>query len=313
MPTRQLQIVAAMLLIALMLPSAAIAQPMEKEGLVLNARNDVFLYSKLKNPTAGTFEEEAKVLVNDFYADAAWYGLKLGERTSFVPMASYRGLALRYQDWAPRSPQPAVFKPTGLHALKLHLKLKHAFSSGWTLTGVVSPGIVSDFRNVDSDHWKVDGKIFASKMRDANLTYGIGAIIDRRFGELFVLPALQVKYRINEKSYINMMAPKYAEYWNQAWEDIALGFGIWFDGDEFARGREIEGQAENQPKGTSVRYSVGTLGPMGKYTLPNGWKVTGSLGLAFLRRFEVYNETTDITTEYDLKETVFFRLTAHVM
>jgi hypothetical protein len=109
------------------------------------------------------------------------------------------------------------------------------------------------------------------------------------------------------------MAPKYAEYWNQMDKDLALGLGIWFDGEEFQRGREIEGQPLYQPKGTSIRYSVGTVGPTARYVLSNGWTVKGSLGLAFLRRYEFYNEATDVTTEYDLKETLFFRVNVHVM
>lgn len=310
MPTRRLHMIAAIMLMALMTVSAALAQPTmtEKKGLHLSARDDLFLYSKIKDPTAGTFEENAKVLVDDFYADAAWYGLKLGDNTSFVPKLSYRIVGFRYKDWAPTTLQTAIFKPTGLYALKLHLKLRHSFDNGWSITAVGTPGIVSDFRNIDSDHWKVDAKLLISKMQDANLTYGIGAILDRRFGEMYVLPAVQLKYKMNETSSFNVMAPKYAEYWNQWQKEIAFGLGIWFDGEEFAQGREIEGQPAIQPKGNSVRYSVGTVGPMCRYTLPNGWQATGSLGLAFARRYEYYNDATDVTQKYNLKETLFFRL-----
>ena len=314
MPIRSLHQPAGMLLVALTLAASAFAQPtQDKTGLEINGKYTLNPFSKLSDPVAGTFEDGAKVMVSDFYADVAWHGLKFGEKSSFIPRFSYQALGLRYDEWTPLSVDPLVYKPTQLFGVKLHLTVKHSFKNNWSFKGTISPGIVSDYRNINSDHWKIDGFVLFSKVQDEKMTWGIGGVLDRRFGEMLVLPAVQLDYKVNAKASFKVMAPKYAEFWHQTWADAALGLGVWFNGEEYTRGKEVTGAEDIQPKGNTVRYSVGTIGPMCKYTLSNGWNATASLGLAFLRRYEVFNTETEVERKLDLKETVFFRMAVNVM
>ena len=94
-----------------------------------------------------------------------------------------------------------------LHVLELPITLLRQ-KNEWTYITRLSPGLHSDFDELDSNDLLVTARFVATKKRSENLTWVIGAAVDRSFGDTMLYPVIGAQYWPSQRTLFKLVLPR---------------------------------------------------------------------------------------------------------
>ncbi|MEM6730445.1 MAG: DUF6268 family outer membrane beta-barrel protein [Myxococcota bacterium] len=195
------------------------------------------------------------------------------------------------------APTETIVGPDGIdtepfHDLSLRFGVVKRLGDHWSLLVNVGAGLATNFSDVNRDHFRFQGVSLASYTFGNSLTLGFGVLSTYSFGELLVLPALQLRY-VKDRWRVNALAPQFLRATYELFDGVEFGVVAQVDGNRFSIG-----DSENID---SVSFSQADAGlTVGANVIGPVW-VTVSAGTTLQRRFVVFGpndeELADLTAE----------------
>jgi hypothetical protein len=104
-----------------------------------------------------------------------------------------------------------IMNPIRVHGLILRTGLVQEFEKGRTLQLIFAPRFMSDFKNVNSDHFQLGGIVTYGKRYSEKLKLGFGALFNQEFFGPNLVPLIDVDWKLNEKWSISGLFPVYGK------------------------------------------------------------------------------------------------------
>jgi hypothetical protein len=289
----------------------------------LGIRYEQFGSANFSNPTKRLNDETAvsasSVLLNGSFRTL----LDKEGRTLLTSGIQYRFTQLSYDNYPKLFPlnspvnmmesfadAPATEQ---VHFVMLDLVLMHVLSKDWILFAALRPGLFSDFNNITSNHFRVEGGAFLDYRFENGLTLGFGAARSSNFGRVFIVPLIHLIYFGGESFMIDALLPQRAELWyypNKTWE---LGINLSLTGSQYRLGNELTTQYSANQFG----FANATASPIVRYNLFHKLYLSLEAGYTFIRRAEQSNSDLDgearFIQQFNPKQTWFFRTGFQVM
>jgi len=251
-------------------------------GPSFSANYDFFPFSELKNPDAGTFQEDLKIRVTTIKVKAS-YPNPVSHRTFLMHEILYDRFDMDYKNWDEVQGGPEI--PHG-HAIKYNLMIMHSFSEKWSMLAFITPGLASDFRSkLTKDDITIEAALVFVYKFSPKFSLGGGLAYSRQFGEPMPLPVIALDWNNGSNMRARAILPSNLEFWYMMSPKFELGLILGGDGNEYHGDPKRYGG--DNPK---LKYSVFTLGPSLKYRLNESWSFLIDGGYTFQRRFEFTND-----------------------
>ena len=266
------------------------AQP----GPSFSASYEMYPDSKISDPdTEGgdAFLETGEINVTSLNLTASYPLIYSEGRTVLVNELGYTRVVLDYTGF----PEAAA-NPENMHAIEYNATVTHGLSDKWTLMGIATPGIASDFEgDVGSDDLTFQTVLVWIRAHSERLQIGYGAAWSNTFGQPYPLPILAVRWNNGSNLRLSSILPANLEVWYAPSERLHLGLLLAVDGNQYHGDPDIY-----EVDDPLLRYSVGTVGPSVNYYFAPGLAVGATAGITFTRRFEFFDgddEAADISLE----------------
>ncbi len=229
-----------------------------------------------------------------------------GHRTMLLNFFTLRSLSQSYDDV---SNSPGTFRPAKLYTLKYGLVFHHALSDRWNLSTLLQPAILSDFREVDSDHFSLRaGFIFEKKSSD-KLKYGFGAGYSDDFGKESILPALRIDWKVGDDWRLKIDIPQKVEGWYSVSNNIDMGIVGKATGGHFRIGEDVDLGEGKTTRGGSVKYSIVNIGPAVEFPFMGPTSLTLNGGRSVYRHYRVFDADEKTLLDSDYENSYFFKAT----
>lgn len=263
----------AALAAAIIIPSTTAAQ----ERPAFYARWDFLPYAGIDNPRPD-FEQTLEVRiqnpkfeVNAYPSVAPLVNLVLGARYSGVIFSS-RGATV-----------PAtVTLPDNVHDITARLGVRVGLGGLWNVEVVGEPGINSDFKNVDADHFRFEGGITFNSRLPGLGSVGFGGLVTNDFGESLVLPSLNLDL-VASAFRTRLDLPRSFGLWLVPVPAVEFGIAGGVTGGDFEMG-----QLTGVPDAVT-RYSAVTVGPSLNIRLGGNSYLSFEGGIAANRRLDLHD------------------------
>lgn len=174
-----------------------------------------------------------------------------------------------------------ILNPIRVHALILRTGLVREFEKDRALQLIFAPRFMSDFKNVDSDHFQLGGIVTYGKRYSENLKIAFGALFNQEFFGPNLVPLIDLDWKINKKWSVVGLYPvygkvkyKFSERLDGGWSHFGL-VTTYRLGDENYQGEYIDRRSIDET--LYARYRV-----FGDFFLE------GRFGYALGRSYEQY-------------------------
>ena len=104
-----------------------------------------------------------------------------------------------------------IMNPIRLHGFILRTGLVREFEKGRTLQLIFAPRFMTDFKNINSDHFQLGGIVTYGKRYSEKLRMGFGALFNQEFFGPNLVPLIDLDWKISEKWSIVGMFPVYGK------------------------------------------------------------------------------------------------------
>jgi hypothetical protein len=266
----------------------------------LSLAYDYFPFSKLDNPTSGTFEEDLEIRVATFSTELTLAPMVFAQgKTVLVNTFSYHRFDLDYKNWDDPSGDDPIENAQGV---EYTVVLVRQLSERWNLTTVVTPGLHSDFKGgLSSNDFNVSSALILGRQHSERLTLGFGLAFSFKYGEGYPLPFLSVAWNNGSNARVDMLLPVHAEFWYLPSPKVELGLAARVSGNQYHGDPDRYGVTDPQ-----MRYSAGTVGPSIKLHASKSVSLTIDGGVTVRRRFEFF-DGDEKAQSLDLKNTGFVK------
>ncbi|MCS6989536.1 MAG: DUF6268 family outer membrane beta-barrel protein [Chloroherpetonaceae bacterium] len=178
---------------------------------------------------------------------------------------------------------PEPYPSKEFHFLFYDFLALHSLSDAYTLVAAFRPGIFSDFKNVASEHFRIEGAVFIDRQMSESLTMGLGVARSSNFGRVLILPILHVLYFGGSTFMLDMLIPSRAELWFYPTKSLEAGVSLSLSGSQYAIGEK------NPFSANQFGFANATISPILRYNLFAKLYLSAELGYAFVRRAELVN------------------------
>lgn len=124
---------------------------------------------------------------------------------------------------------PEIINPIDVHGFILRTGLYHKFSKQRGIQVFLAPRFMSDFKNVDIDHFQMGALALYEKRFNEGLKMGFGAMYNQEFFGPYLVPLVNLDWQISEKWSIIGLFPIYGKVKYQVNERFSTGlshFGL---------------------------------------------------------------------------------------
>jgi len=242
----------------------------------LSLRQEIIAAAKLKNPTAGTFEENIELR---FYKTGVALELPpvmLKKTRGFLGQTiEYELLHGDYEGWD-SSVQPTQI--TNLHSVGYGLMAMQPLSPLWRLTGLAKVALASEMRKVTREDLTVQGGLLIGRPF-GKWSVSAGVMYANNFGTPLWLPGALIGYESSgKKARFEAQLPQRVEYWHAAGAKAEWGLSARVEGNQY----HIDQDGVYRDK--TLEYSTGYVGPAVRWKRARAaLRVDG--GTTFYRRF----------------------------
>jgi hypothetical protein len=174
-----------------------------------------------------------------------------------------------------------IADPVKLNGFILRTGLYQKFDKGRGIQVLFAPRLMTDFNNVDKNHWQFGAILAYEKIFNERLGMSFGAMYNQELFGPYLVPIVNLDWQFAEKWSINGMLPVYAKVNYRAGENLTVGFShfglvtSYYLGDEQFQGDYIERQ--------SIDLSL-----FARQKLAGNFYLEGRIGRSFGRKYEQY-------------------------
>ncbi len=104
-----------------------------------------------------------------------------------------------------------IMNPIRVHGFILRTGLVQEFEQDRTLQVIFAPRFMTDFNNVNSDHFQLGGIVTYGKRYSEKLKMGFGALYNQEFFGPNLVPLIDLDWKINEKWSVAGLFPVYGK------------------------------------------------------------------------------------------------------
>ncbi len=295
-------VVSTMLFVLFISVSGLYAQP--KPSFSVNY--DFLEYNHLHDPdTSGgnAFLQDGEIRIATLNLRASYPFIFSQGRTVLINEIAYQRFDIDYEKFPPNT------KPEHVYAVEYNLMVMHVLSQKWSLLGILTPGLASDFKaDLSSDDLTYQAVLVFIRKYSPKWSVGYGAAYTNTFGQPFPVPILALEWNNGKNMKLSTILPVNFEFWYRANQRLDLGLSLRAEGNQYHGDPDIYNV--NVPM---MRYSVGTFGPSVKFHVIKGLSLGMDGGVTFLRRFEFFdNDKKKDVYEYKLNNTIFVRINLQI-
>lgn len=114
--------------------------------------------------------------------------------------------------------------PINIHGIILRTGLIQHFSNDRTLQILIAPRLMSDFKNLDGNSFQLGGLITYEKKFHDGLTMAFGAMFNQELYGPYLVPLVNLDWRISDRWSINGMLPVTARVNYKVNDNLTAGF-----------------------------------------------------------------------------------------
>lgn len=216
--------------------------------------------------------------------------------------------------FAYENPPPAEedFFPDNVYNFGYSLKFRGYFKERFWIAAEAGPVLASDLKEVDENHYHMEGGLVVRMDYRGWLTAGLGAVYTYCLGEPMVLPALDLNYLWYDRFEVKLNIPHSGELWYRPNDAFDLGVRAELLGNRYAIGSDKAFVTGRSTRGTKLRYSILTVGPAVHARFAERFYISVDAGVAFQRRFRVDDEDDHEIVSLDLKSDLYGRIGFHI-
>ena len=119
---------------------------------------------------------------------------------------------------------PEIVNPIDIHGIIIRTGLYQKFSEDRGLQIFLAPRFMSDFNNVDIDHFQMGALVMYEKKYREGLKMGFGAMYNQEFFGPYLVPLVNLDWKISEKWSIVGLFPVYGKVKYQVNERFSAGW-----------------------------------------------------------------------------------------
>lgn len=119
---------------------------------------------------------------------------------------------------------PEIANPIDLHGIILRTGLYQKLSRDRGIQIFLAPRFMSDFKNVDIDHFQMGALVLYEKKYREGLKMGFGAMYNQEFFGPYLVPLVNVDWHISEKWSLTGLFPIYGKLKYQVNEKFSAGW-----------------------------------------------------------------------------------------
>ena len=119
---------------------------------------------------------------------------------------------------------PEIVNPIDIHGIILRTGLYQKFSEDRGLQIFLAPRFMSDFNNVDIDHFQMGALVLYEKKYREGLKMGFGAMYNQEFFGPYLVPLVNLDWKISEKWSVVGLFPVYGKVKYQVNERFSAGW-----------------------------------------------------------------------------------------
>lgn len=171
-----------------------------------------------------------------------------------------------------------------LHMLRLQIDYMKVLNQKWILSLFIRPGVFTDFQDISSEHFRVEGLALMDYRKSQQTLIGFGVGRSANFGHVLVLPVFHYLHR-SPKFMVDMLLPSRIDIgWiSNKWY---YGLNASLSGNQFRLGNLQNGFIGKN----TVGVSDFTVGPKIRYNTAKKSYLFLTGGFTGLRRWEFRNE-----------------------
>ncbi len=184
-----------------------------------------------------------------------------------------------------------IANPINLHGIILRTGLYKKFSKDRGLQIFFSPRIMSDFQNIDGTHFQYGGMILYENRYNDKLKMGFGAMYNQEFFGPYMVPLINLDWKLNERWSIAGLLPIYVKIKYEINERLDVGFSHFGLTTSYRMGN-IDYQGDYIER-KSIDEAL-----FARYQLDNNIFIEGRIGRTFGRSYAQYE--TDQKVDFSL-------------
>ncbi len=119
---------------------------------------------------------------------------------------------------------PEIVNPIDIHGIILRTGLYQKFSEDRGLQIFLAPRFMSDFNNIDIDHFQMGALVLYEKKYREGLKMGFGAMYNQEFFGPYLVPLVNLDWKISEKWSVVGLFPVYGKVKYQVNERFSAGW-----------------------------------------------------------------------------------------
>ncbi len=176
-----------------------------------------------------------------------------------------------------------IANPINLHGIILRTGLYKKFSRDRGIQIFFSPRLMSDFQNINGTHFQYGGMILYENRYSDKLKMGLGAMYNHEFFGPYMVPLINLDWKLNERWSISGLLPIYAKIKYEINERLNVGFSHFGLTTSYRMGNiDYEGDYIERKSIDEALFA--------RYRLVSDIFIEGRIGRTFGRSYAQYEE-----------------------
>jgi hypothetical protein len=132
---------------------------------------------------------------------------RISEKSVWYSSLNYFYWGVENDEEMPRD----IMNPIRVHGFILRTGLIQQLNKGRSLQLIFTPRFMTDFKNVNSDHFQLGGIVTYDKKYSEKLKLGFGALFNQEFFGPNLVPLVNIDWKLNDRWSITGMFPVYGK------------------------------------------------------------------------------------------------------
>ena len=183
-----------------------------------------------------------------------------------------------------------IANPINLHGIILRTGLYQKFSKDRAIQIFFSPRLMSDFNNIDNNHFQFGGMVMYEKKYSSKLEIGFGALYNQEFFGPYITPLINLNYQLSNRWSIVGLLPVYVKVKYKINDKLSTGISHFGLTSSYRLG-ELEYNGDYIER-NSIDETL-----FARYHLTKNIHIEGRFGYAFERSYTQYeaNQKVDLS------------------
>lgn len=176
-----------------------------------------------------------------------------------------------------------IANPIKVQGILFSTGLYQKFSNNNGIQLIITPRLMTDFKNVNSSHFQLGGTVFYEKKYHDNLTMSFGALYNQEYFGAYLVPLVKLDWQLSDRWSISGLIPVHAKVKYTLNDNFNLGINFFGLVTSYRLGDE------NYSEDYIVRKSI-DVGLFARHRISGNFHVEGRFGYAFSRSYSQYAE-----------------------